>query len=596
MTKKSTLSLIFKEFLDNYPWYFFWLFVFLVLEGVAAILSILTVVPLADFVLDPSLSKASRITEFVLGVIAPLNWTSFFWIFGGLFVATNLLKGLLEVMIRYAILRIKYAVIRGLVGDTLRTFFQSRWGFFSGAESGRLLNTMSHELNIVGDTLGALANLLARVVQLGIYLAVPFWLNAQLTLTALGLAVVFGAPFLLIYRLSYRLGRRNTETANVTSSILSEVLIGARIILGFGRQADAVSRYLEAFDKHTAVTLRSQVLVTAIPKMFQPMGILAIVIAVGFALQKDVPISELAAVMWSLLGAMPILSSLLQGNASINNFLPSYEQLMLLRGRASELKEIRGSRIFDSLDQGIQLENITFTYPERNYTLRSVSLNIKKGEMTALVGESGSGKSTIADLVLGLQVPDKGRLLMDGVELGVWDQNSFRQRIGYVPQDPFLFHSSIRHNLLWANPRANDSELWDALRLSNAADFVTDLPQGLDTVVGDRGTRLSGGQCQRIALARALLRKPELLILDEATSALDSESEKLIQEAIETVANKTTILIIAHRLSTIVRADQVYVLDRGHIVEEGSYATLSVKSGGALQGILASQTSVERGI
>jgi ATP-binding cassette subfamily B protein len=214
--------------------------------------------------------------------------------------------------------------------------------------------------------------------------------------------------------------------------------------------------------------------------------------------------------------------------------------------------------------------------------------------MVALVGESGSGKSTVTDLVLGLQIPGKGQVLIDGVPLGDWKQNSFRERVGYVPQDPQLFHSTIRDNLLWSYADAKEDDLWEALRLANAAAFVKELPQGINTVVGDRGVRLSGGQRQRIALARALLRKPELLILDEATSALDSESERLIQQSIEQVAHDTTILVVAHRLSTIAKADQVYVLRQGRVVEEGPFSVLSVRPGGILNAMLAAQLPLEQ--
>ena len=595
MSKNSSIIAIFSEFLMRYPRQFGLLFLLLVIEGTAAALSVMALVPLADFMLDPSLAKPSRITRIVIDGLEAIGSHPTFWIFGSLFVVSNFLKGSLEVALRYAILRIKYAVGRGLIGDALHTFFKARWGFFSGSDQGRLLNTLNRELNTIGDTLGALATLLAQIIQLCIYLAVPLWLNAQLTLTALGLALLFGSPFMLLHKVSYRFGIRNTETANVMMGVLSEVLGAARLILGFGRQNQASKRYLDAFDQHIKVTLRSQTLGTALPKLFQPMTMMAIVIAMGFAVQQQVRISELAAVMWSLLGAMPILAALLQGNISISNFLPSYEQLVSLRKSAAEFEEIQGDRIFLRLEQGIEFKDLSFTYPGRTQTLTDIRLHLRKGRMTALVGESGSGKSTVTDLVLGLQIPDKGQVLIDGVPLGEWQQNSFRERIGYVPQDPQLFHSTIRDNLLWSFEQAKEDDLWEALRLANAAALVKELPQSIDTVVGDRGIRLSGGQRQRIALARALLRKPELLILDEATSALDSESERLIQQSIEQVAQDTTILVVAHRLSTIAKADQVYVLRQGRVVEEGSFSALSVKSGGILNAMLVAQLPLEQG-
>ena len=593
MNKGSTLLAIFREFLTSYPKHFILLFLVLLLQGSAAAVSVMALVPLADFIIDPTLAKPSRITEIVIHGLMLLGWHPTFWVLGLFFVVSNALKGWLEISISYSVLRIKYSVLRGLFNDTLYVFFRARWGFFSGSDRGTLLNTLNRELTKIGDTLGHLATLLSQLFQLGIYLAMPIWLNAQLTLTALGLVVLFSLPFTLFQRLSYSLGKRNTETANVSLGILSEVVDSARLILGFGRQKEARQKFLTAFNEHIKVTMQSQVLAATLQRFMQPMALLAIVIALGIAVQQRARVSELAAVMWSLLGALPVLMSLLQGRTTVNNFLPSYEQLVALRKSASEWQEVMGARAFSRLEHGVIFKNLSFTYPGRGQTLTDVSLYVRRGQMTALVGESGSGKSTVTDLVLGLQIPDKGQVLIDDVPLEEWNQNSFRERVGYVPQDPQLFNCSIRDNLRWSFDSASESDFWNALRLANAADFVKELPMGIDTLVGDRGIRLSGGQRQRIALARALVRKPELLILDEATSALDSESERLIQQSMEQVAHDTTILVVAHRLSTIAKADQVYVLSEGRIVEEGSFAILSLKSGGILKGMLAAQQPLQ---
>lgn len=569
------ILIIFRGFLGRYPKQFFLLFLLLLMEGIVAGGAILALVPLAEFILDPSLSKPGRVTAFVLQAMKAFGIQPSFAAFGAVFVAANLANGGLQVGIRYAILVIKYRVVRELFGDALGSFFKARWEFFSGVEQGRLLSTLNKELNTIGDTLGHIATQFAQLIQLSIYLAVPLFLNPKMTIATIAFSALFAVPFLMLTKIGYRLGQQNAETANRALGVLTEILQAARIILSFGRQSDARIRYLKAWDAHTAVTLRSQTLASAVPQFFKPLAILSVLIGMGLSLQDHASVSELAAVLWSLLAAIPILSGLIQGGISISNFLPSYEQLLSLHNEATRHAEESGVLVFESLADGVFLENVSFNYPGREKTLVDVSLKLCKGQMTALVGSSGSGKSTIVDLVLGLQVPTQGRVLLDGSPLPFWQQNTFRQRIGYVPQDPILFHLSIRENLNWAQVGATEDELWESLEMANADKFVRALPQGIDTVVGERGMRLSGGQRQRIALARALLRQPDLLILDEATSALDSESELLIQQAIDNLASRITILVIAHRISTITRADKVYVLNQGCIVEEGTFDSLS---------------------
>ena len=590
MKKSFSIIDIFKEFIRRFPKQFSLLFILLLIEGLIAALAMLAIIPMADFLLDTSMKRASYITIFVINIFTKWGIPIYFWSFGVLFVSLNLIKGILEVGVRYSILKIKYSVTHGLFNDSIDTFFKAKWGFFSSAENGVLLNTLNKELNVIGDTLGHLATLLAQIIQLFIFFSVPLFLNTKLTVTTLSISLILGLPFLLLNKTSYKLGKKNTETANYAMAVLSEMLQASRLILGFGKQSYSRERYLVAFNDHVRATLLSQTLSTAIPKFFQPLAMLSVVIAIGFAVKEKAPISEITAVLWSFLGALPILSSLLQGNISINNFIPSYEQLLFLKNKAYEYREIEGNLIFKKLKNKIELRSVTFAYPGRKSTLHNLNLAFNKGDMTALLGESGSGKSTIIDLILGLQIPDTGEVLIDEISLKNYKQNSFRQQIGYVPQDPMLFHCSIRDNLLWSNENATEADLWGVLKLANADKFVKELPEGLDTLVGDRGTRLSGGQRQRIALARALIRKPELLILDEATSALDSESELLIQSSIEIIAKDTTILVIAHRLSTISKANMVYILSKGEIIESGPFEILIQKKEGVLNQMILNQS------
>jgi ATP-binding cassette subfamily C protein len=280
---------------------------------------------------------------------------------------------------------------------------------------------------------------------------------------------------------------------------------------------------------------------------------------------------------------IPLFSSVQQNYQEYLNALPAFSRVMEIQARCEAAAEPKAGRPEEfKLRDSIRFEKVSFTYVEEEGTsaIHKLDLTISAGETTAIVGPSGAGKSTIADLTIGLIVPNQGHVLVDGVPLSAERVRSWRNQIGYVAQDTFLFNDTVRANLLWACPEANDKEIDQALKLAAAQEFVSRLPDGMETVLGDRGVRLSGGEKQRLALARALLRRPSLLILDEATSALDSENEKRIQSAIEELRGYVTILIITHRLSTIRGADVIHVLEQGRLIESGSWGTLVGKENG----------------
>jgi ABC-type multidrug transport system fused ATPase/permease subunit len=224
----------------------------------------------------------------------------------------------------------------------------------------------------------------------------------------------------------------------------------------------------------------------------------------------------------------------------------------------------------------IELRNLSFYYPTRpeEEVLKRINLKIMENQLVALVGTSGAGKSTIASLILGLHKPSSGNIFFDGKDSSEFQISALRKQIALVPQDVFLFGGSIKENIAYGRPEATDSEIEDAAKNANASEFIDRFPEKYDTIVGERGTQLSGGQRQRIAIARAVLKNPRILILDEATSSLDSESERLVQDALEKLMNGRTSIVIAHRISTIRKANQILVIDGGRIVEQGTHDQL----------------------
>ena len=551
----------------------------LAVEGVLGVVAVVSVAPVIDLFLSPDLGHASALT----GRLAALMRTCQVPVSLGsvvvLFMSLQVLKNAFAILVRHVLVRIRFRVLRELLVGTFADLFSARWGFFAAHSQGAMLNLLSREMDTVGSALGLITLLCASLVQLAFYFLVPFVVSWRVAAVSLATAGVLAVPFLLMGRRYYQLGKAGTATASALSTVMHESLGLAKLILGFGQEQRRVDELARVFDAHRRVAHRFHTLQAATPLAYEPLGVLVLVVTVLAGRRFGVPLSELAVMLWALRNCMPLLGQFLTQKNGLAHFAPSYEHIQDLRRQAVALRQPSGAQRFDGFRDRIAVEAITFQYPGQTPVLTEVTMEIRKGSLVALVGESGAGKSTLSDLLMGFHPPAAGRITVDGVPLECLDIRSYRQRIGYVPQESVLFNQSIRDNLRWARPEATEAEIADACRRANAEEFIQRFPQGCDTVVGDRGVRLSGGQCQRLALARALLRRPELLILDEATSALDTESERLIQRALESAARDTTVLVIAHRLSTIVNADYVYVLSQGRMVEAGTYQALVERNG-----------------
>ena len=412
-----------------------------------------------------------------------------------------------------------------------------------------------------------------------------------------GLVVVCGAGLTLLLggktRVAHVAGEGLSKAMNSLYAAVTEHLGGMKTAKSYGaedRHADIFDRLTERV-RHTYIrTVRND----AELHFWFEIGsvlVLSLIVYVSFELLAT-PTAEALLLLFLFARIMPRFSMIQQSYQSFVNLLPAFTMVMEMQVRCEAAVEPKAKRLEEvKLRNGIQLERVSFRYQDNGKApvICNLDLIIKAGQTTAIVGPSGAGKSTIADLVMGLLVPDQGRVLVDRKPLSPERMRAWRDQIGYVSQDTFLFHDTVRANLLWACPNVSDEEITQALRSAAAEEFISGLPKGLDMILGDRGILVSGGERQRLALARALLRKPALLILDEATSNVDSENETRIQGAIEQLHGQMTILVITHRLSTIRGADVIHVLEQGRLVESGTWDELAAKENGRFLALCRAQ-------
>jgi ATP-binding cassette subfamily C protein len=455
-----------------------------------------------------------------------------------------------------------------------RAISGSSWLFFVKSRSSDITQVLTAEV----DRAGAASYQLLSLAGSGAAAAVGLWLSLRISSGLTLLVLAAGGGLALALRRRARAARAAGEELSVA---LRGLYAGVDQHLGgmkTARSHGAEDRHLEIFraliDRVRHVYLRAMESQTRAKCWFDA-GSVLVLCAILYLSREVFSQSSGEALLLVFLSAriMPRLSSLLQGWQSFVSLAPAFDSVLELEARCLRSAEPRAPREeVPPLREGIRLERVYFGYGAAP-VIHGLELAIPAGETTFLGGPSGAGKSTVADLVIGLMSPQAGRVLIDGLPLSEARRRAWQERIGYVGQETFLFHDTIRANLLWARPGAPANEVREALRLAAAEGFVDALPEGLDTVVGDRGARLSGGERQRLALARALLRKPDLLVLDEATSQLDRENELRIEEAVEGLRGRLTVLVISHRISWARRADSVLHLERGRLVEPASSAS-----------------------
>ena len=560
-------------------------------EGVAALL----IGPIFDRVLDaqapdstvalvtiPYLQKTLYLDQFLP------DWIHNVWTVVAIFVVGVILcKAVCEYLANYWINYVGFSVIMDLRNQLYERILRQSISFFHRHSTGKLMSAVVNDIEKIQLAVSAvLADFLRQSFTLVALMFVVLVLDWRLALISIALLPLVMIP-------SAKIGKRirgssRSSQANLAelSQLLQEAISGNRIVKAFRMERWELARFRAAARKLLQVNLRFVRAQAVTSPLMEILGAVTIVFLLLYARDRILHQALTTGMFVTFIYALLKMYEPVKRLSGIHN---SFQQAVGASAKVFEILELQeevaekpDAKVLPPFSRSIAFENVWFGYDAGEPFLQNVSLEVKAGEVVALVGASGAGKSTLVNLILRFFDVSRGRVLIDGSDVRDVTLDSLRSQISMVTQEMILFNDTVRNNICYGRPNVSKEDLESVAQAALASEFIQRMPQGYDTVIGDRGERMSGGQRQRLAIARALLKNSPILILDEATSELDTESEQLVQKALSNLMAGRTVIVIAHRLSTVRRADKIVVIDRGRIRELGTHQDL-IRKGGIYQ-------------
>ena len=596
---------VLRRFLPPYKWYVALNMLFNVLSTILSLFSFATIIPVLQLLfgiatvdvtyvsfhdvsgLQQTLEVLKNNLYFYLQNLIESRGASFvLLLLGACLVLLTGLKCLTAWLANYYMVPIRTGVLRDLRARLYKKVVSLPIGFFTEERKGDVMSRMTNDVNEVEASIMSTLDMLFKdPVMILVYLITLFCISWQLTLFVLILLPIAG---LLIGRIGRSLKRASTHGQEQNAEILTQIdetLGGLRVVKAFNAESKLIRRFQVLINETRSTFNRinrryylahpvSEFLGTALIALLLWFG--------GLLILGDNSNIDAATFIYYLVIFYSIINpakDLSKATYGIRRGMASLERIDRILDAESNIKEVDNPQQIINFQSMIRYEDVCFAYQSDRQVLKHICLDIHKGQTVALVGQSGSGKTTMADLIPRFYDPQQGRITIDGVDIRELKTHDLRALMGNVNQEAILFNDTFYNNITFGVDSATMEQVREAARIANADDFIMATPDQYQTTIGDRGSRLSGGQRQRISIARAILKNPPILILDEATSALDTESEKLVQEALEHLMKDRTTIVVAHRLSTIRNADVICVLHEGEIVEKGTHDELLALNG-----------------
>jgi subfamily B ATP-binding cassette protein MsbA len=494
-----------------------------------------------------------------------------------------IIRAITAFLSEYSFQKVGLSTVRDLRNQLYERMIHQSHRFFTERSTGEMVSRVVSDADAIQAAVSTrMGDLLQESATLILLIGYLFYLNPLLAVVSLIGAPLIVTPVVQFGKRLRKTTHKSQERMAEIATLLEETIRGVRIVKAFTMEPFEIARFHEATRKHLRWNLSAQRIQALTSPVMELLAGVCMVLLFGYAQSRiaagQLTGGEFASFLTGLALMYAPIKKLNKVNLSLNTALSAAERVFRMLDVENDVREKPDAVKLQSVGKGVRYEDVTFTYGNEP-VLRNVDLDVAPGEIVALVGGSGAGKSTLVNLLPRFYDVSEGRISVDGVDLRDTTLYSLRSLMGFVTQEVVLFNDTVRNNIAYGRAGVDEQLVIDAARAANAHEFITNLPQGYDTSIGESGVLLSGGQRQRLAIARALFKDPPILILDEATSALDTESERLVQQALNNLMQGRTTLVIAHRLSTIRSAHKIVVLDKGRIVETGTHEELLARRG-----------------